>query len=43
MTENEKVIVASDLHIPFHDAYAVKMLYRVVGVYQPTMVILNGD
>jgi predicted phosphodiesterase len=33
----------SDVHSPFHDPYAVDLALRIVGVYQPHVVIFNGD
>lgn len=43
MADNRKVFVLSDLHIPYHDPFAVELAVRIVGVYQPDIIIVNGD
>lgn len=41
--EIERTIVISDVHIPYHDPHAIDLLMRVVAVYQPERIVLNGD
>lgn len=43
MTDNIRTLVLSDLHIPYHDPHAVELAVRVVAVFQPNAIIINGD
>ena len=42
-TEPYKVICINDLHIPFHDEKAVKLVFNFIKQQQPNELILNGD
>ena len=39
----EKSIVISDLHIPFEDKKAVKLVLKFIKDFQPDNIFLNGD
>ena len=43
MTEVQRGIVISDLHIPFVDLQAVRLLVRVVKTWQPDFLVYAGD
>lgn len=36
-------INVGDLHVPYHDPYALELLLRIIGVVKPTAVNLIGD
>lgn len=41
--ENGTVVIASDIHIPFQDDAAVRLLIKYCKEKQPEVVVLNGD
>lgn len=41
--KNGTIIVASDIHIPFQDALAVKLFINYCAKKQPEVIVLNGD
>jgi len=43
MTDTRRILELSDIHFPYHDPYAVNLATRVVGMWQPDVVIINGD
>lgn len=40
---SDKIVVASDFHIPFHSVDLLKAFVTFLKDYKPTMIILNGD
>lgn len=42
MTE-QRIIIASDIHAPYHDKRAVELLCQAAQHFKPTGVVLNGD
>lgn len=43
MSKNERVLVISDLHIPYHHADSFKFLKAIKEKYKPDLVICIGD
>ena len=41
--KDKKVFVASDIHFPFQDDNAVETFIRECDLYQPDVIVLNGD
>ena len=41
--EAKRVVVLSDLQIPFEDVKAVREAMKVIGLVDPDLIILNGD
>lgn len=39
----ERTMVISDIHVPFHDEKALKVVYQYAKDYKPTRLIVNGD
>jgi len=39
----QRIIVLSDVHLPFHAPNAVELAIQVIKVWQPDRVIFNGD
>lgn len=40
---NQRTIAASDAHTPYHDPYAFDLFLKVVTIFQPNLLVLNGD
>ncbi len=38
-----RVAVVSDLHVPYHDEWAVSLAIEAIAVWQPDLLIFNGD
>jgi len=38
-----RIVVISDLHLPFHDPVAVKLAIKLIELVKPKIIILNGD
>jgi predicted phosphodiesterase len=43
MTDSRRILEMSDLHIPYHDPHAVELAVRIISVWQPDRIIINGD
>lgn len=43
VAENERVIVLTDIHVPYHDKLAVEAALFYAEQFQPTTVVLLGD
>ena len=39
----KKIIIASDLHVPYHDVRAVQLWLQVCNAIGPDIVVINGD
>ena len=39
----KKALIASDLHVPYHDSAALQVLIRRIHTWHPDILILNGD
>lgn len=40
---DQRTIAASDAHAPYHDQHAFQLFLKVVTVFQPNTIVLNGD
>jgi predicted phosphodiesterase len=41
--DSRRILEMSDLHIPYHDPHAVELAVRIISVWQPDRIIINGD
>ncbi len=42
-TQYEMVVVANDIHVPYHDKKALKLLLRFLKDQKPDTLVINGD
>lgn len=40
---DQRTIAASDAHSPYHDPFAFDLFLKVVTIFQPNLIVLNGD
>lgn len=40
---DQRTIAASDAHAPYHDQHAFDLFLKVVTIFQPNLIVLNGD
>jgi predicted phosphodiesterase len=40
---DQRTIAASDAHAPYHDPFAFNLFLKVVTIFQPNTIVLNGD
>ena len=38
-----RILVISDLHVPFHDPHAIELMLRIARDVRPAVVVINGD
>ncbi len=43
MIKTPRVFVCGDVHVPYHDAAAVKACVRAAGEFKPDVFVMNGD
>ena len=41
--KTKKVLVYGDIHFPYHDEKALKILYSYMKDYKPKVIVINGD
>ena len=41
--DSRRILEMSDLHVPYHDMHAIELMVRIIGVWQPNRIIINGD
>jgi len=41
--DSRRILVYSDAHIPFHDPYALELVVKIIGIWQPHRIVENGD
>jgi predicted phosphodiesterase len=43
MTDSKRTLEYSDAHVPYHDQYALELVVKIAGFWQPHRIIENGD